>query len=94
MLEQLKFIRFAQKHKAEAIVVECMALRPENQILMANILIKQNYTVITNAYVDHIDEIGFSKADTVKTLSLSIYKCSKVITAEKDFKKYHPNKAQ
>lgn len=89
MLEQRKFIKFALANKAEAIIVECMAITPENQSLMANTLIKQDYTLITNAYVDHIDEIGISKEETIKTLSKSIYKKSKVITSEKDFEKYH-----
>lgn len=53
IMEQLPFVRLAVRGKAQAIVVECMAQRIENQFLMADKLIRPQYVVITNAYVDH-----------------------------------------
>ena len=55
IMEQLPFVRLAVRGKAQAIVVECMAQRIENQFLMADKLIRPQYVVLTNAYVDHAD---------------------------------------
>lgn len=88
VLEQRSFLRMARKNGAQAIVVECMALNRKNQWLMANVLIRQHYTIITNAYVDHLEEIGWTKEETISTLALSIYPKSKLITTEKGFAKY------
>lgn len=68
-MEQLPFVRLAVRGKAQAIVVECMAQRIENQFLMADKLIRPQYVVITNAYVDHADEIGRTEEETVHTLA-------------------------
>lgn len=85
IMEQLTFIRYAAKGEAKAVVVECMALRPENQWLMAMKLVCQHYTVITNAYVDHLEEIGETQEETVRTLSLSIAPESCVVSGDERF---------
>ena len=85
MMEHLSFIRFARKGGAEAVVVECMALRPENQRLTAQKLMRQHYTLITNAYPDHLEEIGKTPEETAHTLSLSIAPGSRVITGDTRF---------
>ena len=72
IMEQLPFVRLAVRGKAQAIVVECMAQRIENQFLMADKLIRPQYVVLTNAYVDHADEIGRTEEETVHTLAQSI----------------------
>ncbi len=82
MLEQLPFIRFAVRGGAQAVVVECMALHPENQWLMAEKLIRPHYTVITNTYVDHVEEIGSTPQETARTLSLSVPRDGTLITGD------------
>lgn len=91
LIEQKAFLRFAEKNRADAIVVECMSLRAENQKAMARQLIRQHYTLITNAYIDHVEEIGWSKEETVQTLALSIYSKSITISGERDFSAFTGN---
>lgn len=88
IMEQLPFVRLAVRGKAQAIVVECMAQRIENQFLMADKLIRPQYVVITNAYVDHADEIGRTEEETVHTLAQSIPEVSCVIAHDGRFGAY------
>lgn len=87
IIEQVPFVRIAKQGHAQAIVVECMALHPENQQMMAEKLVCPHYTVITNAYVDHIDEIGKSKEETVRTLALSVWTKGIAVTGDRSFSK-------
>lgn len=85
MLEQLPFVRLAASGKAQAIVVECMAQRPENQFLIAHQLIRPDYVLMTNAYVDHIEEIGKTEEETVAVLAQSITDECTVIAQDERF---------
>lgn len=85
MLEQLPFVRLAAKGKAQAIVVECMAQRAENQILIAQKLIKPHFVLMTNAYVDHIEEIGKTEEETVAVLAGSMTDECTVIAHDERF---------
>lgn len=88
MMEQLPFVRLAARGKADAIVVECMALRVENQRLMAEKLIRPHYVLMTNAYVDHIEEIGKTEEETVRVLSQSFTDEAVVIAHDRRFGEY------
>lgn len=85
MMEQLPFVRLAVHGQAQAIVVECMAQRVENQRLMAEKLVRPHYVLMTNAYVDHIEEIGKTEEETVQVLAQSIPEGSTVLTADERF---------
>jgi poly-gamma-glutamate synthase PgsB/CapB len=86
--EQIPFVRKAAADGAQAIVVECMALHPENQRMMAEELVRPTLTVITNARVDHLAEIGRTEEETVETLSLSVPKDSALVSADARFDAY------
>ena len=88
IMEQLPFVRLAAKGGAEAIVVECMALRPENQCLMADQLVRPQYVVMTNVYVDHVEEIGATREETVQVLADSIPEGATVIGHDESFRPY------
>lgn len=88
IMEQLPFVRLAVKGKAQAIVVECMAQRPENQRLMGERLIRPNYVLMTNAYVDHVEEIGRTEEETVAVLCQSVPMDSVVIAHDERFGLY------
>lgn len=88
ILEQLSFVRLAAKEGAEAIVVECMALRPENQFLMAEKLVQPQYVVMTNVFVDHVEEIGATREETVQVLAGSIPEGAAVIGHDESFRPY------
>ena len=86
--EQVPFIRKARADRAEAVVIECMALHPENQRMMAEEFVRPTIEVITNARVDHISEIGATEQETVDTLALSIHDGAQVVTDDARFDEY------
>jgi poly-gamma-glutamate synthase PgsB/CapB len=88
ILEQIPFVKLAAKNKTEAIVVECMAVSVGNQRLMARHLIKPTIVVMTNAWVDHIDQIGTTEEETVDTLAQSIPKQAILVSDDKRFDEY------
>lgn len=86
--EQIPFVRKAARDDADAIVVECMALHPENQRMMAEEFVRPTVEIITNARVDHLSEIGATEEETVATLSLSILDGAQVVTGDARFDEY------
>ncbi len=56
--EQLRVIDKAVKHGADALVCECMAVRPDYQKVYQHQIIKAQITVIVNVLEDHLDEMG------------------------------------
>ena len=56
--EQIKVINKAREVGAEALVCECMAVRPEYQSVYQNDIFKSNITVIVNVLEDHLDVMG------------------------------------
>ena len=56
--EQVHVIDKAVKVGAEALVCECMAVRPEYQDVYQNDIFKANITVIVNVLEDHLDVMG------------------------------------
>lgn len=83
--EQKALARLAARQKADALVVECMAVRPESQMLMRSQLVRPTITVITNARVDHVEEMGPTIADTEAALSFSIPPDGTLVTADPRF---------
>lgn len=90
--EQIPFIKKAKTDGAEAVVVECMALHPENQRMMAEELVRPTIGVITNARVDHVMEIGATEVQTVRTLALSIGKNTALVCDDARFDAYTDNR--
>lgn len=83
--EQKALARLAARQKAQALVVECMAVRPESQLLMQSQFVRPTITVITNVRVDHVEEMGPSIADTEAALAFSIPTHGTLITADARF---------
>ena len=79
--EQYKLIYKAKKMKCNAVVAECMAVNQEFQSACARI-IQPGITIITNAYTDHVQEIGENEIQTLKTLLLSIPQGSMVVLGD------------
>ena len=73
----------AIEHECQAIVCECMAIREESQKIIGNKLVRPTITVITNARVDHVDQMGDTEEDTASVLCLSIGESSDVFTSDK-----------
>jgi len=90
-MEHKAFLRQAVKGGAQALVAECMALRPENQALLARRLVRPQYTVLTNALVDHEEEIGATKEQTLRVLALSVMPGGTAVTGEAGFAPFVEN---
>jgi poly-gamma-glutamate synthase PgsB/CapB len=71
IIEQLMVFRRAVRLNVGAVVTECMAVLPPNQIIMQNQLVRSTVGVITNARADHLDEMGPTVADVARTLAPS-----------------------
>ncbi len=68
VIEQLQIVRRAARERADALVVECMALQPALQSLCELKIIQSTHGVITNARADHLDVMG----PTVRDVALSL----------------------
>lgn len=66
----------------DAIVLETMALHPNNQRASQEMMVKANITVITNIREDHQDVMGDTLEEIADTLSLTIPTNGVLITAE------------
>ena len=85
IIEQLRIVSLAAYKKAEALVVECMALQPILQSLTELKFIKATHGVITNARADHLDVMGPLETDVVKSLLGTTPHGGKLFTAEMDY---------
>lgn len=83
--EQYKFFSLAYSLKVDAVVVECSAVSPESQLIMAQKLVKPTCSIITNARIDHIDQMGSTVESTAKVLKLSVPEGQKFYTSDSYF---------
>ena len=83
VLEHNIMLKKAIEHGCQAIVCECMAIREENQKIIGDKLFRPTIAVITNARVDHLDQMGETEEDTASVLCLSIGQASDVFTSDK-----------
>lgn len=85
IIEQLRIIDWAASEKAEALVIECMAVQPRYQSLTELKLIQSTHGVITNARADHLDVMGPTERDVTLALLGSTPVKGKLFTAEWDY---------
>jgi poly-gamma-glutamate synthase PgsB/CapB len=83
IIEQLSIIRFASNRKAQAIVMECMALQPQYQWITEMKMLHSTIGVITNVRLDHIDIMGYTLPEITEALGNTIPKNQHLFTAEK-----------
>ncbi len=69
---------------ADAIVFECMAIRPKN-IIAESKFVRSTISVITNVSADHLDVMGPSLEDVAWNLSGIVQRNGVVVTAEKKY---------
>ena len=82
IIEQTRIVAAAADMQARALIVECMALRPELHWISENKLIRATHGVITNARADHLDVMGPTEVDVAKTLAGMIPVNGLLFTAE------------
>jgi poly-gamma-glutamate synthase PgsB/CapB len=83
ILEELRIVRLARQRKAQALVIECMALVPEYQRTENRMLIRPTHGVITNVRADHLDVMGPTVTDVGEALSNTIPLKGRFFTAER-----------
>ena len=64
-------VRLAVRHRAVAVIVECMALRPEYQVA-AERLLRSTIGVLTNAGLDHVGVMGSTLEEITAALGGTI----------------------
>jgi len=80
--EQIKTMKKASNKNPDAIVLECMALRPDLQLIESLNIIKPTAVVITNVRPDHLDVMGPTVKDIAKSFIKAIPKNCLVFIAE------------
>ncbi|MBI4721954.1 MAG: poly-gamma-glutamate synthase PgsB [Candidatus Stahlbacteria bacterium] len=83
IIEQRGVLARGVEEQAKALVIECMAVKPEYQRFVEQKMIKSTIGVITNAREDHIEEMGPTIEDIAISLCGTIPKNSILFTAEK-----------
>ena len=85
IIEQLKIFTEAVKRKVNVLVVECMAVSPELQLVSEHKMVKSTIGVITNVRQDHLEEIGPELDDMAEALKSTVPREGTLVTAEKDY---------
>ena len=80
--EQVKIVREFARQKAEAIVMECMAINPVYAQWLEDKVMHSQVAIMTNVRYDHPDQLGNTLEDIAESLSRSIPESSILITAE------------
>ncbi|MGN0422549.1 MAG: poly-gamma-glutamate synthase PgsB [Lachnospiraceae bacterium] len=85
LVEQLKVISEAAKLGANALVCECMAVKPEYQKVYQHQMVKANLTVIVNVLEDHLDEMGPTTQQIAEAFSETIPYNGSVVIPDCEF---------
>jgi poly-gamma-glutamate synthase PgsB/CapB len=83
ILEELRIVRLANRQRADALVIECMALVPQYQETERRMLVRPTHGVITNVRADHLDVMGPTVTDVGRALSNTIPDRGRFFTAER-----------
>jgi len=82
IIEQLSIVKFASGRKAQAIVIECMAIQPQYQWITESKMIHSTLGVITNVRPDHIDAMGYTLPEIANVLAGTIPRGQHLFTSE------------
>ena len=84
--EQVRLLKYFSAEKPDVVVMECMAVQPQYQWISEHQMVKSDIGVITNARPDHLDEMGPTDVDVVRSLCNSVPINGTLITAEEKHK--------
>jgi poly-gamma-glutamate synthase PgsB/CapB len=94
ILEQLNIIKYAANKKADALLIECMALQPIFQKITEEQMVRATIGVITNIRLDHLDVMGPTIKEVGEALSETIPKNGVLFTSEDKHIKFLEKKCQ
>jgi poly-gamma-glutamate synthase PgsB/CapB len=80
--EQLGVVARARREGARALVLECMAIRPDLQWVTEHMITKATVGVITNVRPDHLDVMGPTVDDVATALASTVPRSGALFTAE------------
>ncbi|MGB3341613.1 MAG: poly-gamma-glutamate synthase PgsB [bacterium] len=80
--EQIRIVKKVQGYGPDAIVLECMALRPDLQQSESLQIVEPNMVVITNVRPDHLDVMGPTINDIARSFIQAVPDHCMVITSE------------
>jgi len=83
IIEQLRIIGHAHRHRAEALAIECMAITPDYINILEEKIVRSTVGVMTNVREDHLDVMGPTIYDVAAHMALSFPKNGIAFTAEK-----------
>lgn len=68
IIENIKLLRQFARGKPDAVILECMALQSETQLILGKYIFKPNHTILTNILPDHKEVMGTNLYDHIQTL--------------------------
>jgi poly-gamma-glutamate synthase PgsB/CapB len=94
VIEQKQAVTMAAAQRAEALVVECMALQPSLQWLSESKLVRATHGAITNARPDHLDVMGPAEEDVAHALAGTVPLDGVFLTAERKHRAFFQQVAE
>ena len=88
VIEQKQSVTMAAAQRAQALVVECMALQPHLQWLSESKLVHATHGVITNARPDHLDVMGPTEDDVARALAGTVPIGGVFLTADRNHRPF------
>ncbi len=80
--EQVDIVREHVTPDVEALVIECMAVRPLYQEYSQDFIVRSDITVITNVREDHQEEMGETLEEIADSMSVTIPRNGVLVTGE------------
>nr|WP_277350824.1 poly-gamma-glutamate synthase PgsB [Rhodococcus sp. HNM0569] len=80
--EQIDIVAEHIRPDVEALVIECMAVRPLYQQYSQDYMVRSDVTIITNVREDHQEEMGETLEEIADSMAVTIPRGGVVITAE------------
>ena len=84
ILEQIEVTRRYLTPDVDALVIECMAIKPEYQEVSERMIVRSNIGVLTNVREDHQDVMGETLPEIARSLLSTCPRNGLLITAERD----------
>lgn len=92
--EQLGIIRGAAREGCDALVIECMAVRPDLQRVCEHAIVKATHGVITNVRPDHLEVMGPTLDDVATSLAGTVPARAHLFTAEDHYAPFLAGRAR
>jgi poly-gamma-glutamate synthase PgsB/CapB len=92
--EQLSVFRRATRQGCEALVIECMAIRPDLQKVCEHGIVHATHGVITNVRPDHLDVMGPTMDDVAASLAGTVPRRARLFTSEDHYTDYFADRCR